>query len=60
MEGLLRCRLCRHCATKHNGSGCAECGCTDTLETVIEDGLEAARFEIRNLWTPSSGHQSQA
>jgi hypothetical protein len=50
MDHLLLCVTCEHPAFNHNGSGCDSCQCKNTLEDVIEDGLEAARQEVREQW----------
>jgi len=50
MDHLLLCATCDHPAYNHNGSGCESCLCKNTLEHVIEDGLDAARQEMRQQW----------
>jgi hypothetical protein len=50
MDHLLLCDTCDHPAFSHNGSGCDSCPCKNTLEHVIEDGLEAGRQEMHKQW----------
>jgi hypothetical protein len=52
MDGLLRCELCGHGATSHDGSGCEfeTCACVATREYVVALGIEAAKEEMQRLW----------
>jgi hypothetical protein len=55
MDSLLLCNVCKHPAPGHDRTGCTHCRCHYSLENVIEQGLEAARDEIRRLWNTPDG-----
>jgi hypothetical protein len=50
IESLVRCETCSHGIGSHDGSGCSDCSCGHTTQDVIEQALEAAREEIRQVW----------